>query len=311
MRLSLNRKPFRRFPIRDPISRGWPAGLAERPGPPDQRKDRSLTLRKRSGAIICPQCRRLVDVRDARCPHCGRGQPGLWGYGPGLGRALAQVDVTRVLIMACVLLYGGTLLADLGGALAPRGLMNLLSPSSRALYAFGMTGGLAWARGDYWTILSAIYLHGSLLHLVFNFMWIRDLGPAVESIYGPARAFLLYTIAGAGGFLASNLISGVPTVGASGAIFGLLAALIVHGRRSGRSLLSSQLVTWAVVLFVSGFLFPGVNNFAHAGGFGAGWVAAHGMGGGTTEEGPLTTGLAILAAVASLGAILASLLRSF
>jgi rhomboid protease GluP len=188
--------------------------------------------------------------------------------------------------------------------------MNLLSPSSRALLTFGMTGGLAWARGDYWTLLSAIYLHGSLLHIIFNFMWIRDLGPAVESIYGPARAFLLFTIAGAGGFLASNLISGAPTVGASGAIFGLLAALIVNGRRTGRSLLNNQLITWAVVLFASGFLFPGVNNIAHAGGFAAGWVFAHAVGGGTTEEGPLTTIVALIAAAASVAAIVASVLRA-
>ncbi len=268
-------------------------------------------MRKRSGAIICPQCRRLVDVRDARCPHCGRAQPGLWGYGPGLARAFARLDVTRVLTTACILLYGVTLLVDLGGALAPRGLMNLLSPSSRALLNFGMTGGFAWARGDYWTLLSAIYLHGSLLHLVFNFMWIRDLGPAVESIYGPARTFLLFTIAGAGGFLASNLISGAPTVGASGAIFGLLAALIVHGRRTGSSRLNTQLITWAGVLFVSGFLFPGVNNIAHAGGFVAGWVMAQAIGGGTTDEGPLTTVVAVLAAAATAAAILVSVLRSF
>jgi len=64
------------------------------------------------------------------------------------------------------------------------------------------------------------------------------------------------------------------------------------------------------VLFVSGLLFPGVNNLAHAGGFVAGWVAAQAMGAGTTEEGPLTTVVAAIAAVASAGAILASVLRS-
>ena len=78
-------------------------------------------------------------------------------------------------------------------------------------------------RGWWWTLLTAMYLHGSLLHIVFNMMWIRNLGPAAAEVYGPGRAFLLFNFAGASGFLVSNLMSGTPTIGASGSIFGLLA----------------------------------------------------------------------------------------
>jgi rhomboid protease GluP len=216
---------------------------------------------------------------------------------------LGTVDLVRILAGACVLLYAISLALDLKGALSPRSWFGILSPSSHALRTLGMTGAFAWAQGHYWTLLSAIYLHGGLLHLVFNVMWIRDLGPAVEDIYGPGRAFLLFTGAGAGGFLVSNLITGAPTVGASGAIFGLLAALIVHGRRAGRSTLSSQVLRWAGILFVMGFLFPGVNNLAHLGGFAAGWLIALLFKGGLTHEGPLTTVAAIVAALASVGAV--------
>ena len=263
-------------------------------------------MRKQSGAIVCPSCRKLIDVREPRCPHCGRSAPGLFGYGPVLTRALGTVDVVQILAGACIFLYVVALLLDLRGALSPRSWMGILAPTSKALTTLGMTGGFAWARGHYWTLLSAIYLHGGLLHVAFNVLWIRDLGPAVEEIYGPGRAFLLFVGAGAGGFLASNLLSGAPTVGASGAIFGLLAALIVHGRRSGRSLLSSQILRWAGILFLMGFLFPGVNNLAHLGGFAAGWAIAYLFQGGTTHEGPLTTVAAILAAVASVAAVLLS-----
>ena len=230
-------------------------------------------MRKTGGAIMCPGCRRIIDVGEPRCPYCGRQRPGLWGFGPALGRIAGALDPTSILAAACVLLYVVALLVDLPGALAPRGLLGLLAPSERALALLGMTGGSAWARGHWWTLLSAIYLHGGILHIVFNVMWIRNLGPAIADIYGPARAVLLFHAAGAAGFLLSNLASGSPTIGASGAIFGLLAALVVHGHRAGRSVMTAQVLGWAGTLFLFGFLMPGVNNLAHGGGFAGGQFA--------------------------------------
>jgi rhomboid protease GluP len=108
-------------------------------------------------------------------------------------------------------------------------------------------------------------------------MWIRNLGPAVTNVYGPARAFVIFSIAGALGFLVSNLASGSPTIGASGSIFGLMAALIVYGRKRGISMLTAQLWQWAAIVFVMGFVLSGVNNWAHAGGFAGGWLSASAM----------------------------------
>ena len=108
-------------------------------------------------------------------------------------------------------------------------------------------------------------------------MWVRQLGPAVTSVYGPGRSFILFSLSGAAGFLLSDLASGAPTVGASGSIFGLLAALLVYGRRRRVSLLTAQLWQWAVLLFVLGFVMPGVNNWAHFGGFAGGWLVASAM----------------------------------
>jgi rhomboid protease GluP len=157
-------------------------------------------------------------------------------------------------------------------------MLSILSPGGRALYQLGMTGGLAWQLGWWWTLFTAIYLHGSLLHIVFNVMWIRNLGPAVTEVFGPARAFVLFNLGGAFGFLVSNVMTNAPTIGASGSIFGLLGALIVYGRRRGSSMMSQQLWQWAIVLFVFGFLMPGINNWAHAGGFAGGWGCAYLMG---------------------------------
>jgi len=140
-----------------------------------------------------------------------------------------------------------------------------------------MTGGAAWDQGWWWTLLTAIYLHGGLLHIFFNVMWIRNLGPPAVEAYGTARAFLIFSFAGAAGFLVSNLAAGTPSIGASGSIFGLLAALIVYGRKRGSSMLTAQLWQWALIMFVMGFLMSGVNNWAHAGGFAGGWIAAEAM----------------------------------
>jgi len=129
-------------------------------------------------------------------------------------------------------------------------------------------------------------------------MWIRDLGPAVTEIYGPARAFVLFSFAGAVGFLVSNLAAGSPTVGASGSIFGLLAALIVYGRRSGGHVMTQQLWTWAVIMFAMGFVMSSVNNWAHGGGFVGGWIAATLMPAHHEKREPLWMMLLALALVA-------------
>src|SRR5438552_2778698 len=94
---------------------------------------------------------------------------------------------------------------------------------------------------------------------------------------GACRAFVIFWIAGAVGFLVSNLAGGAPSIGASGSIFGLLAALIVYGRRTHHQVLTRQLWQWAILMFVMAFVLSNVNNWAHAGGFAGGWVTAEAM----------------------------------
>jgi rhomboid protease GluP len=225
--------------------------------------------------MICPECGKLIGVNEPQCPFCGEWRPGLYGYTPVLQRLFGRrLDLITLIATTCIVLYVLALVLQPEAIFHPAGLFNLLSPGTRALYQLGMTGGLAWASGWWWTVLTAIYLHGGLLHIFFNVMWIRQLGPEVTDVYGPARAFVIYTIAGAAGFVLSNLVSNSPSIGASGSIFGLLAALIVFGRRHGHSTLTAQLWQWAIVLFVMGFVMSGVNNWAHAGGFAGGWITA-------------------------------------
>ena len=233
-------------------------------------------MRQVQGSVVCPQCGRLVGVNERQCPFCGAWRPGLFGWATVLRRALGgRLDLFSLIVTACVTLYALACLLQPEALLQSRGLLSILSPGGQALYQLGMTSGPVMRLGWWWTLLTAMYLHGSLLHIVFNMMWIRNLGPPVAEVYGPGRAFLLFNVAGAGGFLVSNYMSGVPTIGASGSIFGLLAALIVYGRRRGSSVVTQQLWQWAIILGVFGFIMPGINNWAHGGGFAAGWIGAH------------------------------------
>ena len=259
--------------------------------------------------MVCPNCGKLIAVTEAECPFCGAWRPGLYGWAPALqGLFGRRLNLVSIIITTCIATYVVALLLEPEAITQPRGMLSLLSPGTRALYQLGMTGGIAWQLGWWWTVLTAIYLHGGVLHIVFNVMWIRDLGPLVGDIYGPVRAFLIFEIGGVAGFILSNTMTSVPTIGASGSIFGLLAALIAYGRRRGGTTMTADLWKWAVVLFVLGFMMPGVNNWAHAGGFGGGWVAAYAMKGIDEQRESVTV---LLAALALIGVTAIGFLLSF
>jgi rhomboid protease GluP len=235
-------------------------------------------MRQTQGSMICANCGKLIGVNEEKCPFCGAWRPGLFGFAPGLQRLFqGRLDLISLIVTGCVVLYVASLALQPEAIFRSLGLFSILSPGSRALWQLGMTGGPAWDQGWWWTLLTAIYLHGGLLHIFFNVMWIRSLGPTVTELYGPARAFVIFNLAGAAGFLLSNVMSHSPSIGASGAIFGLLGALIVYARRRGSKMMNAQLWQWAIVLFIMGFVMPSVNNWAHAGGFAGGWLTGQAM----------------------------------
>jgi signal transduction histidine kinase/membrane associated rhomboid family serine protease/ActR/RegA family two-component response regulator len=165
-------------------------------------------FRKRSGSALCYSCGKLNRVDAAVCFYCGRRQPGLWGFAPSLGRLFGRLSVAKAITLVCGVTYLLALALDPGAAMRPRGVFNILSPSSAALDALGMTGSYALARGRWWTLLTAIYLHGSLLHVAFNMLWVNQLAPAVEEVYGRARLIVIFTAAGVLGFALSGTLLG-------------------------------------------------------------------------------------------------------
>ena len=231
---------------------------------------------KPTRTILCPSCGRLTRADAEECLVCGRRRPGMWGLSDVFRRLFRTGSPTQLITVACVALYVLSLVIDPAGALRPRGPFEIFSPSFAALQGLGMTGTGPWVNGQWWTLLTSIYLHGGVLHILFNVLWIRQLGPAVEELYGPARFFVIFTISGVAGFIVSDVIGVSFTVGASGSIFGLLGAMVAFGRRRGGAfgaMILRQYGQWALLLFILGFFMSGVNNLAHVGGFLGGLAA--------------------------------------
>jgi rhomboid protease GluP len=242
-----------------------------------------LLKRQTTGSVVCPSCRNLVGVRDERCWNCGRWNPGMWGFAPALRSLGNDLGFVTLVVGGCAALYIVTLLAS-GPNIGMNSLFRFLSPSQEALIIFGASGAVPVFRlGWWWTVISAGWLHGGLLHILFNMLWVRDLGPPVADLYGASRMIIIYTVAGICGFTMSSvmgyLLPGLPilggaglTIGASASIFGLLGALVRYGHRSGSSLVRREALGYALTLFVFGLFMPGVDNWAHAGGFAGGYA---------------------------------------
>ena len=140
---------------------------------------------------------------------------------------------------------------------------------SLVLGSFAMTFGMipaAIAQGEWWRLITSTLLHGSILHLLFNMYALYWLGPQLERSLGHVRFAALYVLAALGGSVASYWFSDLNTVsvGASGAIFGLITATIVIGREMRSDV--SQLVVLLGINVVIGFAQPGIDWRAHFGG---------------------------------------------
>lgn len=155
------------------------------------------------------------------------------------------------------------------------------STDTDVLLRFGAMYGPYIADGDYWRLFTAMFLHVGLTHLAFNGFGLFIFGQQVEKFYGPYRFGVIYILAGLAGSVASFALNDTAVgAGASGAIFGILGALVaffvIHRDKLGefgRQSLTGFLILAAINLFI-GFSIPNVDNFAHMGGFAAGFALA-------------------------------------
>ena len=227
---------------------------------------------------MCPACRALIDRKEKVCPFCGE-KVSAAPHG-GVGRLLdsllpQQARNTTLLLTVNVFLFGLMMVASSrshGGGFDVNTLLG--SIDGRTLVRFGAKYSLLIAEGEWWRFLTPVFLHGSLLHLGMNAWVLFDLGPAVEALYGSQKFLVLYIVTGAAGVVLSFLWHPYAiSIGASGAIFGLIGAMIAYGFRNRRSVsdaVRNMFVRWAFYGLLFGFLMPGLDNAAHIGGLVAG-----------------------------------------
>jgi rhomboid protease GluP len=243
--------------------------------------------RQTTGSVVCVACGYLVGVNDDRCYNCGRRNPGLWGYAAAVRQLGSDMGFIPFVIGLSVVIFVMTLIGSRGDIMGGGSPLNILSPSGVILFLFGASGAVPIFGYDrWWTVLSASWLHGNLLHIVMNLYWVRQIGPAVAELYGPGRLIIIYTVSGVVGFTLTSFayvyldfmpgpLRGSPlTVGASASIFGLFGALVYYGRRTGSSATYRIALQYVVLMFVFGLIMPGIDNYAHAGGFLGGYVAS-------------------------------------
>ncbi len=237
----------------------------------------SVFKRKTEGSVLCTSCGVLVGVNDPTCDNCGRRNPGLWGFGPALQALGNDLGFVNIVTGGTVIMYVLSLVMSRDGSQIG------IEPNNVALQVLGASGaGPVFGRGWWWTVLTAGWLHGGILHIFFNILWIRQLGPSIAEMYGAGRMVIIFTVAGITGFAMSSVLGliNIPffgagiTVGASASIFGFLGALVHNGRRTGRSHVGQAGLQYALFMGVMGFIFRGVDNAAHLGGFLGGYIAS-------------------------------------
>jgi len=149
-------------------------------------------------------------------------------------------------------------------------------------YGLDRSGALVTAKvdnGDFWRLWASLFLHVGLLHLSVNMLNLYCLATLVEGIYGRVRMLLVYCCSGLSGSILTWGFATERTVGASGAIFGLIGLLLIFGWKYHENLqgpagsfLRKQLAFWSVVSLALGFIIPMIDNAAHVGGLIAGMV---------------------------------------
>jgi len=160
-------------------------------------------------------------------------------------------------------------------------LTDVVSPSREQLIDHGAAVAFLIMDGEPWRLVSHCFLHGGLLHLALNSYALYLFGPVLESRLGSLRFTILYLVAGVTGGIAAVLwqLPVVTLVGGSGALFGMLGAILASNLRSGRNFLEAMrhpgTRTVLILLGINlglGFLFPLVSNSAHIGGLVGGFI---------------------------------------
>lgn len=231
--------------------------------------DRQTALScSRCGRPACPECLTPASV-GFHCRACvAEAQATVRQPRTVSGAPLGQKPIVSMVLIAINLAF------FLVTAIQARSAMDL-SPS--ALYVKGALIPAEVASGEYWRLLTAGFLHANLIHIATNMISLYILGLPLERILGRSRFLTIYLLSLLGSSVSVMLFSGpfIPTIGASGAIYGLMGALVVTFKRLGFDL-RQLLVVIALNVFIT-FQVPGISWQGHLGGLVVGAVVGAAM----------------------------------
>ena len=151
-----------------------------------------------------------------------------------------------------------------------------LTPSTKSLILLGASGIIPINNyHEWWSLITANFLHGSLLHILFNMLALNQVASLVSTVYGKYRMFVIFLITGVAGFYLSYLAGIEVTIGASASVCGLIGAILYYGKSRGGILgetIYKQMLGWVFFIVLFGILVPNVNNWGHGGGLVSGII---------------------------------------
>ena len=224
-------------------------------------------------AVLCHNCRQLMNKDSQKCPNCGAKNFRVFHFFD----QHKKMNVSSLLVGCNVGIFILSLLiTSKYSEFSPFGFLHFFSPSSAFLQILGCADPGRFFQGSYWVLISSAFLHAGILHITFNMIWLKELYPINEKVFGMLGTFFIYIFSGVGGSLCAVIFGDSPVVGASGAIFGLLTAYIASAQYSQdlwHRFFSKRYLKIGLIVLVIGFLTPGVSNLAHLGGAFFGYVA--------------------------------------
>jgi rhomboid protease GluP len=228
---------------------------------------------------MCPHCRAFITDKDKICPYCNekvgpryaeRAQVSgvIGGFIPH-----ARFNTMLILLVNCGLFLATVITCTKLGLGSGWGGID-----GRVLYAFGAKIGLRNMDGQWWRLVTAGFLHGSMLHILMNSWVLFDLGAQVEAVYGASRMWVIYFVSSVAGFYASAWWNPGISIGASAGLCGLIGAMIALGVRHRNPMgdaIRGMYVRWAVYTLIFGLMVSGIDNAAHIGGLAVGFGVAY------------------------------------
>lgn len=242
-----------------------------------------MSHKNQKNSLLCPQCRKLISRSAEACPFCGLNKPTSRLKNNILLSVISDGDqLVKTIISLNIIMFIVSIVIDPKLGSLNFSPLHFLSPSNQSLLVLGSTGTIpVFQLHRWWSLMAANYLHGGLLHILFNMLALRQVAPLVIREFGINRMIILYTLGGVGGFFISTLAGVRFTIGASAALCSLIGALLYYGKSRGGIYgqnIFSQIGGWAIGIAIFGFLVPGINNWGHGGGMLIGVLLGYALG---------------------------------